>query len=427
MNISRMFHRFRHRETNNNADQLITAAIVSVLQDHRMSGEVLLQLPREEKSQLPAVMGLEWHNDRLVLAFNPSRLVHLRSDELKELLEHEALHIIWEHPLRYANPPHPGLVQIATDVAVNQFLSEPPQGTMTLGQLQRLLRRRIMPKQDSQNYLTLLENLPVEQQEKLRQEGIKLKAGQQGHAIGEIRPALDSHAGWKNTNSNAHQLNNQTIRLANIKKILQQAYQHTPQRDRGLLPGGIKEKLDAITVTKTVKWQQILRQQFGMIVRGQQPSHARFNRRQPLRMDLPGTVARLTPAVDIFIDNSGSVRDEELGQTLVIIQKMLKQSHLAATVYSFDAKVTSKEYIRPGKKIELIRHGGGGTSFQCVFDYLQQHQVARQGHIVIIITDGWGEKKVDTYHYRNVYWLMMTKVGQLSVENPPGRVLEMKG
>ena len=66
-------------------------------------------------------------------------------------------------------------------------------------------------------------------------------------------------------------------------------------------------------------------------------------------MDLPGTVTRVTQAVDIFIDISGSVRDDELGQTLAIIQKMLQQSQLAATVYSFDAKVTSQKDIRPGQ------------------------------------------------------------------------------
>lgn len=428
MALSRIFNRFRHGQSDNNVNQLLTSAIVCVLQERRLSGEILLQLLRKEDPQLPAVMGLAWQNNELILTFNPSRLAHLRSDELKTLLEHEALHIIWEHPLRYADYPHQGLVEIATDVAVNQFLAEPPQGTMTLGNLQRLLRRKIVPQQDSQEYLELLEKLPIEQQEKLYQDGFKLKEGQRGKASAEGRHRpLGSHTGWKNTESGTRQLSNQLVRIANLKKILKQAYKLTPQRDRGLLPGEVKEQLDNVEVTKTVNWQRILQQQFGMIMRGQQESYARFNRRQPLRMDLPGTVTRLTPAVDIFVDNSGSVRDDELGQTLAIIQKMLQQSQLAATVYSFDAKVTSQKDIRPGQRISFVRHGGGGTSFQCIFDYLRQHHVARQGRITIIITDGWGEREINNYHYQNVYWLMMTKVDQLSVANPPGQVFEMKG
>lgn len=154
--------------------QQIRKAIISILQKQRLFGEVLLQLPRENDLQLPAMMGLRWEDNRLVLVINPEKLAHVRNDELQSLLEHEALHLIWMHPLRYASYPHQDLVQIATDVAVNQYLTEPPQGTVTLSQLEKVLRQKLMPKLDSQDYLNILEHLPAEQQEKLHQPGLKL-------------------------------------------------------------------------------------------------------------------------------------------------------------------------------------------------------------------------------------------------------------
>lgn len=429
MSLGDFLARLHQNDGSNNhvtSAQRIREAIIIILQKQRLFGEVLLQLPRENDLQLPAMMGLRWEDNRLVLVINPEKLANVRNDELQSLLEHEALHLIWMHPLRYASYPHQDLVQIATDVAVNQYLTEPPQGTVTLSQLEKVLRQKLMPKLDSQDYLNILEQLPAEQQEKLHQPGLKLSGSKQKeNATADEVKTPDTHNGWQESKT-SQQVSNQIVRLANIKRILNNSWRQTPQRDRGLLPGNVRSQLQKVQKTKIVDWRQVFRHQFGLIARGQVNSHARFNRRQPLRMDLPGKVTRLDPAVDIFVDNSGSVTDQEIVQTLTILEKMLKKTKLTASVYSFDARVTTKQKLHDGKKFDFRRTGGGGTSFQCIFDYLHQHHLTKRNRI-IIITDGWGEEQINNYHYQNVYWLMMTKANQLSVKEPPGRVLEMRG
>ena len=429
MSLGDFLARLHQNDGSNNhvtSAQRIREAIIIILQKQRLFGEVLLQLPRENDLQLPVMMRLRWEDDRLVLVINPEKLANVRNDELQSLLEHEALHLIWMHPLRYASYPHQDLVQIATDVAVNQYLTEPPQGTVTLSQLEKVLRQKLMPKLDSQDYLNILEQLPAEQQEKLHQTGLKLSGSKQKeNATADEVKTPDTHNGWQESKT-SQQVSNQIVRLANIKRILNNSWRQTPQRDRGLLPGNVRSQLQKVQKTKIVDWRQVFRHQFGLIARGQVNSHARFNRRQPLRMDLPGKVTRLDPAVDIFVDNSGSVTDQEIVQTLTILEKMLKKTKLTANVYSFDARVTTKQKLHDGKKLDFRRTGGGGTSFQCIFDYLHQHHLTKRNRI-IIITDGWGEERINDYHYQNVYWLMMTKANQLSVKEPPGRVLEMRG
>ena len=429
MSLGDFLARLHQNDGSNNhvtSAQRIREAIIIILQKQRLFGEVLLQLPRENDLQLPVMMRLRWEDDRLVLVINPEKLANVRNDELQSLLEHEALHLIWMHPLRYASYPHQDLVQIATDVAVNQYLTEPPQGTVTLSQLEKVLRQKLMPKLDSQDYLNILEQLPAEQQEKLHQTGLKLSGSKQKeNATADEVKTPDTHNGWQESKT-SQQVSNQIVRLANIKRILNNSWRQTPQRDRGLLPGNVRSQLQKVQKTKIVDWRQVFRHQFGLIARGQVNSHARFNRRQPLRMDLPGKVTRLDPAVDIFVDNSGSVTDQEIVQTLTTLEKMLKKTKLTANVYSFDARVTTKQKLHDGKKLDFRRTGGGGTSFQCIFDYLHQHHLTKRNRI-IIITDGWGEERINDYHYQNVYWLMMTKANQLSVKEPPGRVLEMRG
>lgn len=429
MSLGDFLARLHQNDGSNNhvtSAQRIREAIIIILQKQRLFGEVLLQLPRENDLQLPVMMRLRWEDDRLVLVINPEKLANVRNDELQSLLEHEALHLIWMHPLRYASYPHQDLVQIATDVAVNQYLTEPPQGTVTLSQLEKALRQKLMPKLDSQDYLNILEQLPAEQQEKLHQPGLKLNGGKQKeNTTADKVKTADTHNGWQESKT-SQQISNQIVRLANIKRILNNSWRQTPQRDCGLLPGNVRSQLQKVQKTKIVDWRQVFRHQFGLIARGQVNSHARFNRRQPLRMDLPGKVTRLDPAVDIFVDNSGSVTDQEIVQTLTTLEKMLKKTKLTANVYSFDARVTTKQKLHDGKKLDFRRTGGGGTSFQCIFDYLHQHHLTKRNRIIIIITDGWGEERINNYHYQNVYWLMMTKANQLSVKEPPGRVLEMR-
>ena len=430
MSLGDFLARLHQNDGSNNhvtSAQRIREAIIIILQKQRLFGEVLLQLPRENDLQLPVMMRLRWEDDRLVLVINPEKLANVRNDELQSLLEHEALHLIWMHPLRYASYPHQDLVQIATDVAVNQYLTEPPQVTVTLIQFEKALRQKLMPKLDSQDYLNILEQLPAEQQEKLHQPGLKLNGGKQKeNTTADKVKTADTHNGWQESKT-SQQISNQIVRLANIKRILNNSWRQTPQRDRGLLPGNVRSQLQKVQKTKIVDWRQVFRHQFGLIARGQVNSHARFNRRQPLRMDLPGKVTRLDPAVDIFVDNSGSVTDQEIVQTLTTLEKMLKKTKLTANVYSFDARVTTKQKLHDGKKLDFRRTGGGGTSFQCIFDYLHQHHLTKRNRIIIIITDGWGEERINNYHYQNVYWLMMTKANQLSVKEPPGRVLEMRG
>lgn len=430
MSLVDLLHRLRQSPKNNPVlpQQVLTAAVVQVLQENRLLGEILLQLPRKLVPALPGAMGLAWQQDKLVLQVNPQRLAAMRTDTIKNLLEHEALHVVWSHPLRYANHRHPKRVQIATDVAVNQYLPQAPGGTVTLSQLEKLLKRKLPAKLDSQDYLTILEKLTPEEQERLRHNGISLEGDERGAASASGRHfSQDTHHGWQAQSVGDGLANNQLTRLANLSRLLRHAWHETPTRDRGLLPGEIVQKLTTASSPRQANWQQILRRHVGLLARGQRQSHARFNRRQPLRMDLPGRVTQLVAAVNIFVDNSGSVSDEELSAALTTIDEMVKKERMPLNLYSFDAKVTAKTKLQTGKRVSLVRHGGGGTSFQAVFDYLHTHHVSRQGTLNIIITDGWGEKELHNYHYQNICWLLLTSADQLSVRNPPGRVLEMKG
>ena len=93
-------------------------------------------------------------------------------------------------------------------------------------------------------------------------------------------------------------------------------------------------------------------------------------------------------------------------------------------VYSFDTIVHEdhKYTIEARNQINFERVGGGGTSFQSIFDYLHRRHANNDSTLAIILTDGWGESKLQTFHFSNVLWILSTAVQELSVKKPMGKV-----
>lgn len=405
--------------------RILTQAIIQVLQSQRILGEILLQVPRHVAQEQKAVIGLFWRKDQIELRVDSVKLASLRSDEVVVLLEHEALHLLWQHPLRYANSPTPKLVQLATDIAVNQYLPEVPRETMTLEKLQRSLRRQVSPHQDSSVYLHLLTRLPEQEQRKLLGSGKQGK--RQNSQAKPLQIMQETHRGWQLGESQLIP-GAQQLRLAQIKKILRQALANTPKKDRGLVPGDLLTALEKPELTSRLTWQQLISRQLGTLAAGREEAAFRFNRRQPWRMELPGTVSRLVPRVLIFVDNSGSMTDEELTGVLSQISFLTQRDHFPVEIYPFDARVHSEHYqqIASGQRVNFQRVGGGGTRFQPIFDFLHERHVNPANSMVVIMTDGWGEQEINPYNFHQIDWLITGSTADLSLRHPVGRVLGLK-
>lgn len=403
----------------NRAQQIVAAAIVQVLQQRRLLGEILIQLPRQIDDQGHPTIGLRWQDNQLRLVVTTKYLQNVDAEMMVLMLEHQALHVLWQHPFRYQNAIHPGLVKVATDVAVNQYLPATPVGTVDLGQLERLLRRKLPRQQDSGVYLKILETLTIPEQERLKKAGWQLEKRQPSGT-----QAGDSHRGWQ---SGSQMANSQSIRLAHLRALSQRAYQRTPRRDRGLIPGNLLAVIQGTTQEPELNWRTILRQQVGLVVHGRRDTHARFNRRQPLRIELAGQVSRLVNELLVFVDNSGSVPDQELSQVWGELRNLQQRYDVSFTSYPFDARVHEREAQTGNRPIKLQRSGGGGTAFQPIFDFLNNNRVNPATHQVVIITDGYGEQTINQYQYTNVDWLLTGSPQELSVTNVQGKILSMKG
>lgn len=404
----------------NVSDEWIGSVVMELLEEDRLFGEVLIQIPRAYDFKLNGMMGINWKNDQIQLIINPSRLSRLqRSQDLLDLLKHEVLHLVWQHPLRYANVAHQNNVTMATDVAVNQYLTDAPADTMTKEELTTLIGKQVPTHEDSQRYLKLIENADFNEDAS----EIKQRLDHEGEAVPKAQDhnnQTDVHLGWEEMVGQDN-LNEQT---ANLQQMLSSAWKNVPDKQRGLLPGDIIAQLESIEVQPSLNWKALIKQSLGKMPLGRRNSYSRFNRRQPVRMDLPGKITNLVINIDVFIDNSGSMGEKEIAYLLNELRGLLAIYDAKIDVYSFDTIVHEdhKYTIEARNQINFERVGGGGTSFQSIFGYLHRRHANNDSTLAIILTDGWGESKLQTFHFSNVLWILSTAVQELSVKKPIGKV-----
>ena len=165
----------------------------------------------------------------------------------------------------------------------------------------------------------------------------------------------------------------------------------------------------------------------GRLKRGEKKTYRKINPHQGNRVDIRrGKVEENGKNIRVFLDNSGSMGASEINWAMNEIAAVARKAKARLEVIPFDTVVyhKNKQYAEKSGKWSFQPVGRGGTSFQPVFDYLHTETKANnRDDLIILITDGYGESRVDTYGLRNVIWLLVEETrNTLSVQDPVGQV-----
>ncbi|WEV54820.1 VWA-like domain-containing protein [Leuconostocaceae bacterium ESL0723] len=376
----------------------LVASLKNLLDVAPLYGSVIMQLPRLVDSHQPAPLGLRWQGHHWYLVLNPQKIQEnfTKPDELAQGLAHEALHLIWQHPIRYADSQaSKTAVQKGTDVAVNQYLPT-ALGSLPdaydLGRVFQEYQKLLKPGLDSAEYIAALKDLVTTSE---------TKSGQ----------PVDSHEGWEDSQGQGVEAGTA------LDNILRQAKEDVQRTGRGNVPGRVWHHLQEVLAPKQ-NWRAILKMALAQQPKKMGPTQNRFNRRQPYRMDLPGQRQQNQARLAVFLDNSASVSDHDLGLFTAWLGQISRTMPVDLQVFSFDSEAQPLKHWQNWQ-----RQGGGGTVFQSIFDTLADQHFPKQT-TVVIFTDGQGEDAVDSHGYHRVYWVLPPK-GELSLSDPAGRVLKM--
>jgi len=377
-----------------------------LLNSQRFYGELLLRLNKKADTELSSAVMLTTAK-RPVLLINPQRLNEIvRSDEdLLSIVQHVVGHLAWQHPVRYANQGTDPLVQIATDIAVNDSLVSLYPGAITRQHVNFKLGLHLTAGLGSAEYLTQLRLA-------LRRDKTGTKAKQIKQIIGQ---SPESHLGWQ-------QLDQDTT--MQLDQLVADSWQETPLKQRGLLPSRLQHQLNRRPAKLTLDWRQLIMMGLKGPQKRQEPAYNRFNRRQPYRLELPGLTRAATRQLYLFVDQSGSMTDSEVQNILAQIVQLLKRYRDRITVIPFDAIVYDNhvQTISHSNQVVFQRVAGGGTAYQPIFDWLVKQGVNDTNALVLILTDGHGEDKVITHGLTNLIWGLTTTKADLSVKRPVGVV-----
>lgn len=147
-------------------DELIQKATMKLLDESRFYGEVVLRLNRVYDDTVGGTMGLSWQAPFWELHINPilfEEVYHSVAD-VKGALTHQVLHMVWEHPIRYAdkiaeNAAEAKMVGLATDLSVNQYIRGGFPGAHTLAEVEEMIELDLPTYADSSTYYNLLHPL----------------------------------------------------------------------------------------------------------------------------------------------------------------------------------------------------------------------------------------------------------------------------
>jgi predicted metal-dependent peptidase len=315
----------------------------------------------------------------------------LKPKEIEFLFGHEVLHCVYDHFGRRGDRD-PQLFNIANDYCVNGDLKKHRVGEF-ITTVPCLYDHKYEGMSSEEIYDILYENaekidigslIDKMLDEHLDGEGADGDEGdEQGKKGGKGRPKLSAEEKQK------------------IKDEIKEAVLAAASASDGAgnLPAGVKRIIEDMTAPK-MNWRELLRMQLESTIKSDYTWMRNSRRGWHMDAVMPGM--KLDPMIDIAvsIDASGSMGARMLRDFLGEVAGIMEQfPNYRIHVLSFDTEVYNPQQFDSENLDDITGYeimGGGGTDFDCVFQYFKENEIEPKRHIMF--TDGypngsWGDEQ----------------------------------
>ena len=386
------------------------------------------------------------------IIYNPDFVLEIEEDELRSVLIHEALHVVYEHPLRRGKR-HPKVWNISCDYAINGLLiydlgMELPEGGLWSreyqGKSSEAIYSELMKSEESLQeaidsmgegnegnseteggddeqsntgkYFAPSDVKTGEQVGEIDLDSIPMPTGEVWDAQDEGKPLSDSA-------------------ITELKGEIQRAVSLADKLEKAMGTEGTSSMSNRIDQLKDVKvnWKDELNDFLQSSVANEN-SWARLNRRHSWRgINLPSkTKSPQGGELAVAIDTSGSVSQYELNMFATEIQAMAEDCGLEKIRVCYcDTTVRKNEQgewwdiyeLDQGDELVLRARGGGGTRFDPPFNLFNDYSNdVEDVQAFIYFTDGWGDVSADVEPSIPVIWCV-TEESYYAERLPFGEVI----
>ena len=329
----------------------IIKARTALVLEHPFIGSIALNLPFNFNDEIPTA-----RTNGKRIEYNPRFVEALKDEEIKFLVAHECFHPMLEHNFRRGGRS-PRRWNQAGDYVINQLLTDDGIGKMPDG---GLLNPQL--HQAGNGTTDGIYNLLPEDSD----DG----GGEHGDPMDDCEDGDGSPA-------------EKEQQAAEWKVKVAQAAQAAKMM--GKMSAGL-ERLVAEVLQPKVDWRDVLRK-FVERCKNDTRSYARPNRRFLAQgMYLPSVSGESLGEMVFAIDCSGSIDQKTIDQFAAEIRTVKEEGNPSAIhLIYFDSEVSHYEKFGRDDDLHVEPHGGGGTDFAPVFEFMAERQI--EPVAVIFLTD----------------------------------------
>lgn len=372
-------------------DRLIGARI-NLLLKHSFFGNLATRLQlinADDWCATAATDGVKfYYNSRFIMMLQPK--------EVDFLVGHEVLHVVYDHMDR-RDDRDPQIWNIAADYAVNADLVHHKIGKLitTVG---ALYDTKYAGKPTEEIYDDLMKNVKKISLDDLIDQMIDEHMDSKD---GEGDQEGDQEGNGKRPKMTAEE------REQARQEMKQAIISAAQSAEAGTLPKGVERLIKDLT-DPVMPWREIIQTNLTSAIR----SDYSFMRpsRKGWHSDaiMPGMNPGEEIDVDIYIDLSGSISTNQGKQFLSEVMGMMDMfDGYRIRVACFDTEVYNEqeftsENMDTVEDYELV--GGGGTSFECIFNNLKER--GREPNRLIVFTDGYPYGSWGDPDYCDTTWII---------------------
>ena len=324
--------------------------------------------------------------------YNTRFIKMLKPKEVEFLFGHEVLHCVYDHFGRRGDRD-PQLFNIANDYCVNADLKKHRVGEF-ITSVPCLYDPKYQDMSSEEIYDILYENAEKidigSLIDKMLDEHLDGDGDNEGSGNGDDK---DGNGGGRPKYSAEEK---QKIRDEIKEAVLAAA---AASDGAGNLPAGVKRIIQDMTAPK-MNWRELIRMQLESTIKSDYTWLRSSRRGWHMDAVMPGM--KLEPMIDIAIsiDASGSMGEAILKDVLGEVAGIMEQfPNYRIHVVSFDTEVYNPQQFDSDNLDDITEYevmGGGGTDFDCVFNYFKANEIEPKRHIMF--TDGypcgsWGDEQ----------------------------------
>lgn len=341
------------------------------------------------------------------IAFSPTFLEELSDKELDFVMMHEILHVVLQHCLRGEDKDNERY-NIAADIVINSTIMHENDDKASSITLSKYGESMHIAPDGKEGYLytaeEVYEMLQSKQKdsdsgnEKSKKAGnVASKNGRAGKVQQSrknmdkpVAKRWDDHSQWGKFEEDSRL---RDVWVKNFAECCEAINVREALNNRGTLPMFAQRMLEKLKKPQT-DWRTILNDfiQEEICDYSFSPPDRRFQD-SPFFLPDFNEMGKNDNVSDIlfFIDTSGSISDNDMTTAFSEIKGAIDQydGKLKGWLGFFDAAIIEPKPFSSFEEFIVIKPaGGGGTDFQIIFEYVDQHMKDKEPNCIIILTDG---------------------------------------